>query len=234
MLVLAHRGANRERPENTLAAFRRAVELGADGVELDVHRTRDDGLVVRHDPDGPFGALAELTLAEVTDALPEVPTLAAVLDACAGLLVNVEIKHPPPDAGHDPDRRAADLVAGMLADRGGADRVIVSSFDLPTVDRVRAVAPAVPTGWLVAWADPIDALAVAHDHGHDALHPGVWSLVGSLAVEVVAAAHDRGLAVNVWTVNEEDELRRLGQAGVDAVITDVPDLALAVWRASAG
>ena len=80
MLVLAHRGANRERPENTLAAFRRAVELGADGVELDVHRTRDDALVVRHDADGPFGILSELTRAEVAAALTDVPTLAEVLD----------------------------------------------------------------------------------------------------------------------------------------------------------
>ena len=72
-LVLAHRGANRYAPENTLAAFARAVELGADGVELDVHRTADGALVVRHDAGTPAGVLAELTLAEIRAGLPEVP-----------------------------------------------------------------------------------------------------------------------------------------------------------------
>jgi glycerophosphoryl diester phosphodiesterase len=234
VLVLAHRGANREYPENTLPAFRRAVELGADGVELDVHRTRDDGLVVRHDADGPAGLLPELTLAEVATHLPEVPSLAAVLDACAGRLVNVEIKNLPHQAGFDPDRRVADLVAALLLARGGDDQVLVSSFDLATVDRMHEIAPAVPTGWLVVGTDPLDALRVAHDHGHQALHPDVWSLGRRVTEEVVVAAHDRGVAVNVWTVNEPADVRRLKQAGVDAVITDVPGLALAVSREPAG
>ena len=205
MLVLAHRGANREQPENTLPAFRRAVELGADGVELDVHRTRDDGLVVRHDADGPAGLLPDLTLAEVAAALPDVPTLAAVLDVCAGLLVNVEIKNLPHEPGYDPGHRAADLVAALLAERGGADRVLVSSFDLDTVDRVHAVSPTVPTGWLTLRADLLDALAVAHDHGHRALHPGVWALAGDVAGEVV------GGGARPWPRRERVDGERAGR-----------------------
>jgi glycerophosphoryl diester phosphodiesterase len=224
--VLAHRGANREAPENTLAAFRRAMELGAHGVELDVHRTADDRLVVRHDADGAFGVLAELTLAEVARALPEVPTLEAVLDVCRGRLVNVEIKNSPHQPAFDRADRAAGLLAELLAARS-TDRVLVSSFNLVTVDRLRALVPSLPTGWLVVGVDVADALAVAHDHGHSALHPHVGSVPEGHDAELVADAHARGLAVNVWTVNDPADVRRLAAAGVDAVITDVPDLALA-------
>ena len=130
MLVLAHRGANRLAPENTVPAMREAVDRGADGVELDVHRTADDVLVVRHDADTPIGLLGELTAADLARVLPEVPTLAEVLDVCRGRLVNVEIK--------DPDPRAAEAVVALLAARrsGSRDDVLVSSFDLATVDRV--------------------------------------------------------------------------------------------------
>ena len=138
MLVLAHRGANRLAPENTVAAMARAVELGADGVELDVHRSADGQLVVRHDAETPIGALGDLTLAEIRGALGDVPTLAEVLDVCRGRLVNVEVK--------DPDPRAADALVELLGRRSGADDVLVSSFDLPTVDRVRELGAAGAVG----------------------------------------------------------------------------------------
>jgi glycerophosphoryl diester phosphodiesterase len=230
-LVLAHRGANRQAPENTVAAFRRAVELGADGVELDVHPTLDGRLVVRHDAAGPAGVIAELTLAEVAGRMPEVPTLEAALDVCAGRLVNVEIKNSPHQPGFDPTDRAAALLVELLAGRSG-DRVLVSSFNLGTVDRVRRLAPTVPTAWLVFGADVIAALAVAREHGHRALHPDVASLAGAVAGDLVGEAHACEMAVNVWTVNQPEEIARLQAVGVDAVITDVPDVALAVSRGS--
>jgi glycerophosphoryl diester phosphodiesterase len=222
VLVLAHRGANRHAPENTVPAMVRALELGADGVELDVHRTADGHLVVRHDADTPVGALGELTLAEIAAALPEVPTLAAVLDVCRGKLVNVEVK--------DPDPRAVDVLISLLGARDGVDDVLVSSFHLSTVARVRATAPEVPTGFLSSLRlDPFAALVTAVEHGHTALHPHVWSLPDPAGV--AARAHDRGLRVTVWTVNEPDQLLRLRDAGIDAVITDVPDVALDVLSA---
>src|SRR4051794_17373011 len=104
MFVLAHRGANRLAPENTLPAMAGAVDAGADGVELDLHRTADGALVVRHDADTPAGKIGELSLDELRVACPEVPTLAEVLDVCRGTLVNVEVKD------HDP-RTTDDLVA---------------------------------------------------------------------------------------------------------------------------
>jgi glycerophosphoryl diester phosphodiesterase len=199
----------------------RAVELGADGVELDVHRTADGHLVVRHDAETPSGGLGTMTRSEVAAALPEVPTLGEVLDVCRGALVNVEVK--------DPDPRAVGALVGLLGIRAGLDDVVVSSFHLPTVDLVHATAPELATGLLSFGMDPVAALATAIDHGHGALHPDAWSL-GDPA-DLANRAHDQGVSVNVWTVNDPDQLLRLRDAGIDAVITDVPDLALAVLRA---
>lgn len=231
-LVLAHRGANRRAPENTLAAFRAALELGADGVELDVHRTRDGVLVVRHDGDTPFGDLAALTRSEVAQRLPDVPTLADALDVGAGRVVNVEIKNLPHQPGFDPDETVADLVVELLAARRVArsgeaelERVLVSSFHLPTIDRVRVLDPRIDTAWLSYGGDPHDAIRVTADHGHTAVHPAA-SMLGDDADALVDAAHALGLRVNVWTVNDAEEIVRLARAGIDAVITDVPDVAL--------
>jgi glycerophosphoryl diester phosphodiesterase len=224
-LVLAHRGANRLAPENTVPAFARAVELGADGVELDIHPTIDDALVVRHDAATPTGLLAEMTLADVRAALPGVPTLGEALDACSGRLVNVEIKYLPSEDG-DPPERMAQLLVDLLAERGGRDRVLVSSFNLASVDRVRALAPDVRTAWLTWGQDPLDALPIVEAHGHSALHPDLRSVVGAHADAAATDAHERGLEVNVWTVNDPAEIARLAAAGIDVLITDVPDVAL--------
>jgi glycerophosphoryl diester phosphodiesterase len=226
-LVLAHRGASRFAAENTLRAFARAVELGADGVELDIHRSADGVLMVRHDAATPVGVLAELRLAEVRAALPDVPTLDEALDVCAGLLVNVEIKNAPGEGDWDPSERAAELLVELLARRDGRDRVLVSSFNLPSVDRVRSLAPHVPTALLTFGTDPLEGLLIAESHGHAALHPDRRSVAGAAAGAVATRAHERRLEVNVWTVNDPDELERLAAAGIDALITDVPDVALA-------
>src|SRR6478735_8478443 len=105
-LVLAHRGASAQAPQNTLEAFALARTLGADGVELDVRHTADDMLVVHHDPDAEgIGLLAGADFATVRAAQPALPTLAEALAQCEGMLVNVEIKCLPwePDADL-PDR----------------------------------------------------------------------------------------------------------------------------------
>jgi len=208
-----------------MAAFRRAVELGADGVELDVHATVDGALVVRHDATTPAGVLTEMRAADIRAALPGVPSLSEALDACSGVLVNVEIKSGR-DGGGDAGRRAGDLLVSLLDARRGVDRVLVSSFDLRAVDHVRSVAPAVPTALLTSGQDPLDALLTAESHGHQALHPDVRSVAGARAGALTSRARERGVAVNVWTVNDAAEITRLAAAGVDAVITDVPDVAL--------
>lgn len=228
-LVLAHRGARTVAPENTIEAFTVALAQGADGVELDVHRTADGALVVHHDADAPgLGVLAELGVEEIRAARPEIPTLDEVLDACRGSLVNVEVKNLPGDADFDDSHEAARLVVELLDARGFEDDVLVSSFNLASIDRVRALAPAVPTGLLSMFGvDPFDALDLCVAKGHGALHPFIGILPAGAATAVAARAHDLGLRVNVWTVNDGDEIARLAAAGIDGIVTDVPDLARA-------
>ena len=237
MDVLSHRGSwsaqegnDGSNPvENTIPAFSRALAEGADGFECDVHRTADDRLVIHHDADAPdLGVLATLTLAEIRARRPDIPTLAETLDACRGLRCNVEIKNMPTDADFDPTNRVVALVADELAARGHDDNVIVSSFNLATVDAFRERCPEVDVGWLIgAGMAPLTALAVVRDHGLDALHPGVGSLPRSIAEELVAAA--AGIALNVWTVNDPETARMFAELGYTSVITDdVPGIRAAM------
>lgn len=226
--VWAHRGASTVRPENTVAAFAAAVEMGADGVELDVHRSADGHLVVHHDAEHPrLGVLAHLDLAQIRAGAPEIPTLDEALDACPGIVVNVEVKNLPVDADYDPDERAAAEVVALVSRRGIHDRVIVSSFNLDTIDRVRSTDPRVPTGWLTMGGfDPLEAVDIAADRGHRAVHPLFSELLGDRGTQVCHRAHDLGLRVNTWTVDDPGLLVALAASGVDAVITNVPDVAL--------
>ena len=229
--VLAHRGAARVAPENTVEAFVAASALGADGVELDVHRTADGALVVHHDADARgVGVLAERTEAQIRAARPEIPTLEEALEACAGMLVNIEVKNLPGDADYDPGERVAGAVVELLVRRGRRDDVLVSSFNLESADRVHELDGVIPTGFLtLVGMDPVDGVDIAHAHGHGAVNPDVRALVGEAAAATVARAQDFGMAVNVWTVNGEDEMRRLAAVGVDGIITDVPDVARRVY-----
>jgi glycerophosphoryl diester phosphodiesterase len=222
-LIVGHRGAPRRAKENTLEAFAAARGEGADGVELDVHRTADGVLVVHHDADAEtVGVLAERSFAEVRGALAWLPTLAEVLDECRGILVNIEIKNSPGDADFDAGLAVSDLVVDLLNGREGDD-VLVSSFHLPSIDRVHARDPAIATGYLaVLDPPPLDAIATAASGGHRAIHPFFGVLADRAAVTVVEGAHTLGLAVNTWTVNDAAEIRRLAAAGVDAIITDTP------------
>ena len=221
-LVLGHRGASAAAPENTLAAFTLARELGADGVELDVRRTADDVLVVHHDPevDG-FGVIVHASFADLRAQHPSVPTLAEALDACRGLLVNVEIKCLPWEPDPDTDGRVARAtVDAILATETNA---VISSFDLNSVDRVRSFGAGIETGWLTHGQEVTDAARRAADHGHEWVNPDfrVALTAGSAGIE---AAHDAGVRVSVWTVDGPDEARALAAAGVDIIITNAPDV----------
>jgi glycerophosphoryl diester phosphodiesterase len=231
-LILAHRGAREAAPENTLAAFALARSMGADGVELDVHRTTDGELAIDHDGrlDG-LGAVTDHDFARVRRHAPSVPTLQEALAECGDALVNIEIKNLPGDPGWDPTHAIADVVVAYLARVGRVADVIVSSFNLETVDRVHALAPDLPTGFLtIASFDPFDALVLAHDRGHVALHPQAPALAGDVARALCDDAHARGMRIHTWTVNDPVEMQRLADAGVDAIITDVPDVAVMALR----
>jgi glycerophosphoryl diester phosphodiesterase len=227
LLVLGHRGASAVAPENTIAAFARARELGADGVELDVRRSRDGVLVVHHDPAiAGVGTIVEQTFAEIRAAAPTVPTLVEALTACRGLVVNVEVKCLPwePDADRDGSVMRATIDAVVAHDREtAAGMTIVSSFDLAAVDLARGYNADIPTGWLTHGQDVTVAARVAAEHGHPWLNPDVTAALAAGA-EGIGGAHGEGVLVSVWTVDRPTDARALAAAGVDIIISNVPDV----------
>ena len=235
--ILAHRGARRVAPENPLPAFARALEMGADGIELDVHLSRDGQLVVIHDFGletttnglGPVEALsaAELALLDAGSHFgPEfagtgVPTLGQVFDLVGDRCrINVEIK-----SEHATGGPAVEPLAEMIRSRNLHDQVIVSSFNPISLVKMRWTDPKVELGLLLeeelpphlrfAWFTPILQ--------PQAVHPAA----GMVDAAFMQWARARNCAVNVWTVNDVDEARALVTLGVDALISDVPDLMIA-------
>lgn len=230
-VVLAHRGASRAAPENSLRAFSLATALGADGVELDARRCADGVVVVHHDAHLDGRDVVALGIEEMRATHPEVPTLDEALDVCEGI-VNIEIKNFPNEPDYDPAEAVAATVAETVVCRNMLDRVIVSSFTTDALDRVRAVDRRVRTGWLTLPAfSVLDALALARPRGYDAIHPERRAVLPD-AKDVVAAAHDAGLLVNVWTVDDPDEMTMLAAASVDGIITNDPELARRVLPVS--
>jgi glycerophosphoryl diester phosphodiesterase len=217
--VIGHRGAPLQAPENTLASFRRAVELGADMVELDVRHSADGALVVHHDAYLEDGRLIASTAA-VDLALP---SLADALAACTEVLVDVEVKNDPDEPDFEADRgRAADVV-GVLRARGEGQRVLVSSFDLASIDRVRALGDDIATAWLVEEV-PQGVVELLLSGRHQALHPE-WEAV---TPELIDACHAAGLAVSCWTCDDAEAMVRLAGWGIDGICTNVPDVAVEV------
>jgi glycerophosphoryl diester phosphodiesterase len=217
--LIGHRGAPRERPENTLASFLRALDLGADAVELDVHATRDGVVVVHHDfvpravssvPALVGRPIAELTaeqLGTFSVSGEPIPTLADVLDAIASrATVYVEIK----------GRAIEQLVIATIARASRAGSVPVHSFDHRAVARARSLDPSIASGILLVsyLVEPEHALraARARDYWQE------WSMIDEHLVRAVHAAKGRVIA---WTVNEAEDARRLAAIGVDGICTDV-------------
>ena len=223
-LVIAHRGASAYRPENTLPAYELAFAQGADMIEIDLHCTRDGAVVVTHDENlaslGGSGEIAAATLAEVraldAGGGERVPTLDEVLERFGERIAfNLELKR-----GTRADYPGLERLAlEALERRGLLDRTLFSSFHDPVLARLRALSPAARIGLLLSRRLPDGGLERARALGAEALHPE-RSLVSPA---FVAAAHQAGLAVHVYTVDEEDELRRLLGLGVDGIFSNVPD-----------
>lgn len=231
--VIGHRGASASAQENTLSAFWLAEVMGADGVELDVRRTADGALAVHHDAELADGrVLAEVAFADLPS---HVPSLDAALDACIGFaVVNIEMKDLPGEPGHHARHPLPRLVAEVVAERDLAGRVIVSSFELAAIDRLREIDPGITTGLLakVVLGGPstVPLIDRCAERGHEAFHPHHEGVDAS----VVARCHDAGLAVNVWTVDDPGRIVDLAGMGVDAVVTNRPDVALVALGRRAG
>jgi len=229
-LVLAHRGASAVAAENTIAAFATARELGADGVELDVRRTADGVLIVNHDAEiSGLGPLVERTFAEIHAARPSVATFDEAIAALAGLVVNAEVKCLPWEIDADRDGTVMRATIDALSTHVGT--AIVSSFDLAALDLARAYAPHVPTAWLTHGQEVPGAARIAFDHGHQWLNPDAVSAIAAGA-EGIDAAHATGVRVSVWTVDDPDDVRTLAAAGVDMIISNVPDVVIVTLGAS--
>jgi len=240
--IWAHRGACREAPENTLPAFELAIQYGADGVELDVQRSADGVLVVTHDEtcvrlaglkaqvnDLSWLQLRSLNFAHDWPNWPvtPIPSLAEVLDLLrpTGLAINLELKN---SKARYPglERQVIDLVAGFNLE----DRVIYSSFNHASMQRVHALAPASATGLLYSKQQP-NPWAWARRYRASALHPSD----ANLAIPgLINEAHQRGLKVHVWTIDGAIQWQRCAEIGVDAVITNQPREALAFYKSFYG
>jgi glycerophosphoryl diester phosphodiesterase len=221
--VVGHRGASGYAPENTLAAFALALEQGADMVECDVHLSADGVPVVIHDDTldrttNGRGPVREQTVAalKALDAGrgETIPTLDELLAWCRDrVALSIEIKNGPVYYEGLPER-----IVELLRRHGMTERAGVISFDHVALRRVRELEPRVAIGALFV-ARPVDAPAMARAAGADALLPH-WAFA---TPDLVESAHRAGLAVSVWTVNDEAVARSAVAAGVDAIATDYPD-----------
>lgn len=240
--IFAHRGARAVTPENTLFAFQKALDMGVDGIELDVQASSDGVLFVMHDfglerTSTGTGLLTAHTAAELdtydagsyfgaafTGA--HIPTLEQVLDLVGDrCLVNVEIKNLDWDGG-----REVEPLVTTIQRRRLHDQVIVSSFNPIALIKMRWLDPSIPLGLLYkldlpiylrrAWFGPLIAPEAMHPH---------HSLVDEA---FMARARSQGQFVNTWTVNDPEEARRLARLGVDVIISDVPDQIMAALATS--
>jgi len=206
--IIAHRGANREAPENTLTAFRRALAAGAQGIELDVHLTSDGFAVVHHDPillDGSKSPIATLNLAAVQRSA-SAPSLEEVLQLVDGRCrVYIEIKAS----------RAVDAVVPLIEKR--LDWCAVHSFDHRSALRTRSLNDGIRTGILL-----VSYLVDVGGAMRAARATDVWQNAEFVDGDLVEQVHSAGGRVIVWTVNDVVRARAFAQLGVDAICTDVP------------
>ncbi|NOX30433.1 MAG: glycerophosphodiester phosphodiesterase [Actinobacteria bacterium] len=218
--IIGHRGASTAFRENTIEAFVGAFDMGADCVEFDVRFSLDKALVVHHDPHLADGR--NICDTAVADLPAHVPTVEQVLDAAASHAVNIEIKNGEHQVGFDPARRLADAVVAVIQRREIQHAVLVSSFDLPMVDRILNLDPNIATALLVARGDAQALIELCRARGHRTINPATW-LVDDEFMSI-AKLHD--LRVNVWTEDDPDRIRQLAHMGVDGIVTNVPDVAI--------
>lgn len=228
--IWAHRGASEVAPENTLLAFEKAIEMGADGIELDVQMTKDGELVVIHDEtinrtsDGK-GYVKDYTLDQLqcynfgkgyTKWAP-IPTLRQVYELMQhnDLMLNIELKN-----GIIHYKGMEEKLLELAKEMRMESRLIYSSFNHQSIVYLKQLQHNIKTGILYAdgWLKVPD---YAVHIGASALHPAGYLIDRALVQE----ARQRGLKVHVWTVNEEEAIKQLVHLGVDAIITNTPDLA---------
>jgi glycerophosphoryl diester phosphodiesterase len=228
-MIIAHRGARGMAPENTLAAFRLGLSQGCEGIELDVHLTADEEIVVCHDltldrTTNGKGLIVEKSLSEIKtydagswfgdDFKGEtIPTLDEVFDLVPDtIMINVEVKYSY-------ECRMENKLVEFLRRRNRLNHVIVSSFDHKCVRRIKQMEPEVKIG-LLYQSNLLDPTAYAHSFDVEvySLHP----YFQMLDIEDVRKATENGIYVYPYTANEEKDLLQLSDFGVSGIITDFP------------
>jgi glycerophosphoryl diester phosphodiesterase len=223
-LIIGHRGANKEAPENTMKSFRKAIELEADYIEFDLHESKDGVLVIMHDPStlrttGYPGLISHMTL----DKLKEldcgdgesIPTLEELIDLAKGKInLQCEVK-----AGG-----IAEKLVKILKQENLLDSTIVSSFDHDELKEIQKLEPNLKlaalepsgVGWIKDWFKKKEIIDNAISNNFYAIHP-LYKLVNK---EFIEYAHEKNLKVNCWTVDSKNAMKKLIKNGVDGIITN--------------
>lgn len=223
LLKIAHRGAKAYEPENTLQAFQKALDLHADGIELDVHLSADGHIIVMHDETidkmtNGKGAVNTFTLAELKSFLiaekHEIPTLDAVFDLVdKKCFINIELKNA------DTSKNVVSLIEEYITEKGwNYDHFIISSFDWNALKEVQNLNPNIPIGVLTE-GDLDASLAFAEKIKAKAIHPD-YQLLNQ---ENTGRMQERGFLVLPWTVNKAEDIQKMKSYNVDGIITDFPD-----------
>lgn len=244
--IIAHRGANRYAPQNTIPAFERAVELGVDGFETDVHLTKDGVPVICHnytvnETSNGMGNISSYTLEDLRKldfgsyydpkfSGTKAPTLDEFLELVKASdieVMNIELKGPK-----DKKTDVIPVIIDAVRAHKLSDRLLLSGFDTYLLKAAREYDRHVRTAYLYGfphcdnYANMLFPIAHAKRIGAYALHPMSCFVNKSY----VKSAHREGIKVNVWTVNPEDRIEYMIRCGVDGIITDCPDRAMNIMR----
>lgn len=240
MFVIAHRGANKLAPQNTIHAFLKAAELKSDGVETDVHVTKDGELVLCHNgtvdkTSNGRGRISDMSLSDLkrfdfgswfgrrfkNTTIPTLDEFLQTMKDTAVSVLNIELK---PQKGGRLD--FVDTVIQKAKEYGLADKLFISSFDYRILDKAKSLEPCVRTGYLYpAMGDIIkrklfSPMNIVRKYNIDYLLPHQ----GYVSKKLIEKAHDAGKRVAVWTVNKLETAEKLSHWGADGVITDFPDI----------
>lgn len=238
--IFGHRGAKAYFPENTLMSFQKAMEMGADGLELDIHYSKDGQIVVFHDftlerMTGASGNIFDFTLAELEDLTvtefghtEEIPTLEAVLQTIKDyeeesdreILLNIEFK-----AGSAVYPGIEERTVALCEKYLKRSQLIYSSFDHYALKAIKAISPDIQTGVLTT-AVMVDPWEYVRKLQADFYHPYYMTLFG----ESLKAFAEERIMLNTYTVNDVQVAEKLMQAGIYSLITDTPDVMLEVRR----
>ncbi|HEY1195445.1 glycerophosphodiester phosphodiesterase [Flavobacterium sp.] len=223
MLKIAHRGAKAYEPENTLQAFQKALDLHSDGIELDVHLSADEHIIVMHDEtidkmtngkgDINKYTLAELKSFRIAEKL-QIPTLNEVFDLVdKKCFINVELKNA------DTSKNVVSLIEEYINEKGwNYEHFIISSFDWNALTAVQKLNPNIPIGVLTE-ENVDDALAFAEKIKAKAIHPDFHLL----NKENVQQIQEKGFLVFPWTVNSDEDIQKVKSYKVNGIISDNPD-----------